>query len=718
MLIKLNEKILTALPIFIAMNIAAVLVWLLNIVVESTPLFLGIIAAGLVDQDNRLSGRLKHIFYTLIAFSISSITTQYFLERGALFILSMTGMTFLFTMIGAIGQRYSTIAFGALTVSLYTTLTYFPSMPWFFNPLMILSGTLLYSFVTIIVHLFFPNRPVQERVSRSFMLLADYLDAKAAFFDPDDVEQIEQKQLNLALKSGQLISAFNDCRTALFYRMRGNNRHSYTTQMSRYFFAAQDIHERANSSHFDYQLLNSHLKNTDLIFRVLRLLELQAQACRDIAQCLQQKRDFQTNSRLERAISGITQSFELFCQHNHNARVRSNVKTLIDNLKNTHWQLQSLSQQSTLPQQVDQLENNLEDTKGIKRIIEAITSNFTLQSQLFRHAVRLSIMVFICCCMVEIFQLQSERGYWILLTVIFVCQPNYSATKQRLKQRMIGTVLGVLVGSCLPYIAPTVEMKLGVVVITSTLFYFFRVNNYSFSTFFITIQVLATFDIMGFNIYDATLPRLMDTIIGIILAWFAVSFLWPDWKYLQLSKVIRRAIAHDARYLLHIIAYIEFGKGDNFKYRIARNNAQDSATALCSTMTNMNNEPVKYAPYLQQGFELLRLNTALLGYISALGAYRHHIQDAIKEHHSLAEFYPIAKKMVYLLEHIHQLSETEFNHIFQQIKQRLQQNDDKNESNATFYMPMQQLFLISQLLPALYVASQQKMEHKNEITSA
>ncbi|MGQ7199369.1 FUSC family protein, partial [Escherichia sp. HC-TM1] len=30
-----------------------------------------------------------------------------------------------------------------------------------------------------------------------------------------------------------------------------------------------------------------------------------------------------------------------------------------------------------------------------------------------------------------------HHGYWILLTSLFVCQPNYNATRHRLKLRII-----------------------------------------------------------------------------------------------------------------------------------------------------------------------------------------------------------------------------------------------------------------------------------------
>ena len=47
--------------------------------------------------------------------------------------------------------------------------------------------------------------------------------------------------------------------------------------------------------------------------------------------------------------------------------------------------------------------------------------------------------------MVELLDL--KLGYWILLTALFVCQPNYSSTKSRVNQRIIGTILGVLVSA-------------------------------------------------------------------------------------------------------------------------------------------------------------------------------------------------------------------------------------------------------------------------------
>ncbi|WP_373701017.1 FUSC family membrane protein, partial [Neisseria dentiae] len=266
-----NPKIIATLPIFFSVFIATTFIWYFNVPKLTTPFVLGIIAGGLVDLDNRLTGRLKNIVITVVLFSIASLSAQITYGAGLQFILTMTLLTFVFTLLGAVGLRYRTFAFGTLAVATYTTLSYTPDMPWVVNPFMILCGTLLYSTMTLILHIVFPHRPVQENMAAAYSALGGYLDAKAEFFDPDEAEQLENRQIDLAMKNTAIIEAFNRCRNALFYRMRGQHRHPRTSRMLRYYFTAQDIHERISSAHMDYRELAEKLKNTDLIFRIHRL---------------------------------------------------------------------------------------------------------------------------------------------------------------------------------------------------------------------------------------------------------------------------------------------------------------------------------------------------------------------------------------------------------------------------------------------------------------
>ncbi|MDO4878334.1 MAG: YccS family putative transporter [Neisseria sp.] len=649
-----NAKLIAMLPSLISVGIIACLIYRFRLEAVAIPLVLGVIAGGLVDLDNALTGRLKNIGISLAAFAVSSLAVQAALPHTAAFLATITLLAFVFTMMGAVGLRYRTIAFGTLAVAVYTTLTYNPDHPsaWYLNPLMILCGTLLYSLITLGLHLLLPHRPVQEAVASAYDALGVYLQAKAGFFDPDEIEDLERGQIDLAMKNNHVIQAFNQCRSALFYRMRGQHRHPRTTRMLRYYFAAQDIHERASSSHIQYQKMAAKLKNSDLIFRFLRLMELQARACRDIAGCLREGRTYAYDPRLDRAGRGLEES----AAHYH-ARCADGdtpmLRRLAANLSGINYQLSHLDSGLAVRPDGENMRIAHHDSAKFKDALKSICGQLTPQSATFRHAVRMALLVLVCGSAVRILRL--DFGYWILLTAVFVCQPNHSATQSRLKQRIIGTLGGVLAGSLLPYLTPSLEAKLTVMTAGVALFFLFRANKYSYSTFFITIQALVSFSIAGTDISEALPMRMLDTVIGSLLAWAAVSRIWPDWHYQQLDKTGAAAIRADAGYLRNVLRQLQDGGDDDVAYRSARRLSHECAAALSSTLSDMSLEPEKYGSRLSDGFQLLKINYSLIGYISALGAYRGNISRDGAHMGFLNNYFAAAGQVCGLLEQLDEL---------------------------------------------------------------
>lgn len=711
----LNSKILAVIPIFLAVNIVSLVVWYFDISSVSMPLILGTIAGGLVDLDNRLSGRLKNLFYTLIAFSISSLVIQITFVDHYLFILVMALLTFFFTMLGAIGQRYSTIAFGSLVVALYTILAYNPEQVWFVNPLLILVGTSLYSLLTMLVYLLFPLRPAQENLANAYLALADYLQTKAEFFNPDNrAQDLDHHQTALVMANSKVIQAFNLCRSALFYRSTGTYVQNTTLRMINSYFIAQDIHERINSNYFSYPELLADLKYSDLIFRIRYLLELQAKTCRAFARTLQRNQAFFYYGKVKHAMLSLEQSFAHFQQQTPNSEHLANLSVLLESLHKIEQQLSHLDAKVKEPDSsAINWRIHQDHITGLANIFRVIKNQCTFESQLFRHAVRLTIVVTICCLIAN--NVPIERGYWILLTAVFVCQPNYTTTQARLKQRIIGTILGVLVGSLMPYFTTSLESKLGIVVIASTLFFFFRTNNYSFSTFFITIQVLMSFNIIGVDIASATLPRAVDTIIGCFIAGLAVSYLWPDWKYLRLKYTLINALRSNARYLLTIMVQLQFGNHHDLKYRIIRRQAHDNATALNTAVSNLNYQGYKDKTRLNNAFELLKLNYSLLSYIAALATFRSQMDSTKLSTQMLIHLYPISRRIITILDNFDQLSAENFKQAMQDVEELLQQLQQQcilQPSLATFLPLVKQLDAIAKTLPTLFVDYQKEIEFK------
>ncbi len=86
---------------------------------------------------------------------------------------------------------------------------------------------------------------------------------------------------------------------------------------------------------------------------------------------------------------------------------------------------------------------------------------------------------------------------------------------------------------------PSIEGQLVLIVVTGTLFLLSEPYNTLMPLCFITLLVLLSFNLLGEG-YDVALPRIIDTLIGCAIAWFAVSFIWPDWKFRQLPLLIQK----------------------------------------------------------------------------------------------------------------------------------------------------------------------------------
>lgn len=704
----LSESVIKTLPMFISLNIAALSIWLLGISELAMPLMSGILAGGLVDLDNSLSGRVKNLIISLVAFSFSSIGASLSLHFGWLFVPVVVVGTFFLVMLGAVGQRYSTIAFGTLIVAIYNSLSYHEGVLWYDNVVIILLGALLYGVVGILVYGIFPNRTVEENLAVTYSALSRYLLAKSAYFDPDD-DDLTAKQLALAKANSEVMKAFEQTRVSLFYRLRRQHRQQRTQKMLRYFFTAQDILERGSSSHYQYHELFQQLSNSDLMFRFQRVMELQAEACRKIAVSLRHRESYEHSGRGEKALQGLRNSLNY---HQENG-LKSSYRwlSIAENLGNIERQLAQIAQDENGAEISKNFtkSNRLiaENITGFGNIVQAIKGQMTFDSQLFRHAVRLSLVVLMCSLIVPILGFDN-KGYWILLTAVFVCQPNYTATKNRLIQRVIGTICGVLVGGSFELFnfAPSLEAQLGLLVLSGSLHTFFRLTHFGFTTFYITLFVMFSLDVAGVSIETDLLLRIVDTLIGTAIAWFAVAFLWPDWKYLNLQSTLQKGLKASGNYLRHIIVQLQFGYHEQVAYRSARRDVHNHLSALSNIITDMYSEPKKYAKDLESAPKLLGMAYTLLSYISTLGAYRIASREVSQSVDFAALFFPHGKAVADIIQQM-----AEYKSSFAKLSEKLTaidqdlaqfEQEHQQKQDELGLVLIQQLRLIVRLLPQLH----------------
>lgn len=663
-----NSAWLYNVRIFIALCGTTLFPWWIGEVKLTIPLTLGVVAAALTDLDDRLTGRLRNLAITLVCFFIASASVELLFPWPPLFALGLTVSTIGFILLGGLGQRYATIAFGALLIAIYTMLGVTLYDHWYLQPLFLLAGAVWYNLLTLSGHLIFPIRPLQDNLARSYEQLARYLELKSRLFDPDLEDESQAPLYDLALANGQLVATLNQTKVSLLTRLRGDRGQRGTRRTLQYYFVAQDIHERASSSHIQYQTLRDQFRYSDVMFRFQRMLSMQAQACQKLSRAILLREPYQHDAHFERAFMHLDAALDRVRASGASDEQINALGFLLNNLRAIDAQLATIESVQTTAPAGSNTETLLADDRlgGLNDIWLRLRRNMSPESALFRHAVRMSLVLCAGYAFIQFTGLQ--HGYWILLTSLFVCQPNYNATRHRLALRIIGTLVGVAIGLPVLLLVPSIEGQLVLIVLTGVLFFAFRNVQYAHATMFITLLVLLCFNLLGEG-FEVALPRIIDTLIGCAIAWAAVSFICPDWKFRNLPRVLDRAMNANCRYLDAILEQYHQGRDNRLAYRVARRDAYNRDAELASVVSNLSTEPRADGAQRETAFRLLCLNHTFTSYISALGAHREklstpdilallddavcYVDDAL--HHTPADEHRVQKSLTSLQSRIQHL---------------------------------------------------------------
>lgn len=85
----------------------------------------------------------------------------------------------------------------------------------------------------------------------------------------------------------------------------------------------------------------------------------------------------------------------------------------------------------------------LADKQRRMPLLPALKSYLSLKSPALRNAGRLSVMLSVASLMGT--ALHLPKSYWILMTVLLVTQNGYGATRLRIVNRSVGTVVGLII---------------------------------------------------------------------------------------------------------------------------------------------------------------------------------------------------------------------------------------------------------------------------------
>ena len=185
---------------------------------------------------------------------------------------------------------------------------------------------------------------------------------------------------------------------------------------------------------------------------------------------------------------------------------------------------------------------------------EAVHANWTLNSVMLRHALRLMVVGAVNVVVMRL--IHVNHGFWLPMTSIILMQPYSAGTARKSVQRVTGSVAGGIFAAVLAAIVPDVPVMIVVLTLLSALTLATFAVDYAIYCFFLT----PTFVLLSLpypHDWHYAGIRIGTTLAGALIAVTAMRLLWPERAEVELGRLLRRGAGADAAYIRAMLRFWE-----------------------------------------------------------------------------------------------------------------------------------------------------------------
>ncbi len=186
-----------------------------------------------------------------------------------------------------------------------------------------------------------------------------------------------------------------------------------------------------------------------------------------------------------------------------------------------------------------------------------LRANVSLQSPVWRHALRLALIVPLTTLLAR--ELPLQRSYWVAVAAATVLRPEFGATFTRGTERALGTAVGVgLAGVIAVGLHPAGGITIVLVGVLAWLGYSLFPASFAVGFAFITALVVFLLNAVNPDTLSTAGARLLDTLIGGALGLFVYA-LWPTWSHGPAWQSLADLVAAERAYVDGMLSTLRDG---------------------------------------------------------------------------------------------------------------------------------------------------------------
>ncbi|WP_050759338.1 FUSC family protein [Leeuwenhoekiella blandensis] len=538
--------------------------------------------------------------------------------------LPYLGITvFLLSMLSVYGFRASLIGFAGLfaVVLSFANLSASGLLPYERSGLIVLGG-IWYLLLTMLYDLLAPKKQIEELFETALNLSADYIAARREF-----LQQTTDRDTGLT-KLFSIQSEFNEhlekLREILLQARHASGTSSYYRKRFLVLAELVDLSELSLTSPVPPGTMHEVLQRyPEQLEAFIQLNMAQSESLKRIVTTNLQKHDLDLNT-LDRRLQSAKSKLQLLKQE-----TSPSDRMVLHNL----YELQEkqaqriLSIAALLDRKQSIKDTNTDSPKELEGFItkQDYSSRLLLEhlnpdSPIFRHALRLAVTAVAGIALGNLFSVQNP--YWILLTIVVIMRPGYGLTKERSKQRILGTLIGALVAGGIVYFFENDKMLFRVLAIFSFIGAQASLQkNYRTGALFITLSIIFAYALLRPDVLAVIQFRVIDTAVGAALAALANAVLWPTREAKTLKQNLADSLRAHRNYLEAIERHYDTKEELALAYKLARKKAFIATAGLNSGVQRLLQEPKGNDKLTGKLYELAVLNHAFLGALASIGAY-------------------------------------------------------------------------------------------------
>lgn len=612
---------------------------LIGIQIDQLPYFLSIAIGMFLTSSSDVPGSRKHkSIGILIASAIAVLATIIITATASnlyLLIPIMALLIFGISYISVYGFRASLISFAGLLAIVLSFAHKQIGSEIFINAMFIGIGGLWSLFLSALFHPVLQKRQINNGLTECLQLTAEYIRIRGRLsITIQNEEKLKNELFDLQVK----INASHESLRELLLSERQNSGFSnYKRKQLLIFIELIDILELSMANPANYEKINALFKNQlplinpfiDLVFELSNRLEQMAEA-------MHKNKKLKHRDDLGPMFEKCRENIQAYVKEVGLPKAREGALLLHNLLDYEENQLQKIQSIERIFYDLENQNNiGLKSKEGKQFItqqdydLNVLKENFSFKSPIFKHAVRLTIAMLLGFGIGTYFSLQNT--YWILLTIVVIMRPGYTLTKERSKHRLYGTLIGSAIAAVIVLITQNNYDYAVLSIISLTLALSFIQKNYRTSSIFVTTSIVFIYALINPDAFEVIQYRVIDTLIGAVIAFSAGTLLWPAWESQSIKTTIIQALRADRNYLAEINRYYHQPEGLT-DYKLARKEAFLEMGNLNAAFQRMNQEPKSHQQNIGAINEIVSLNHTFLTAMASLGSFiLNHQKDEISE---------------------------------------------------------------------------------------